>query len=74
MESLPSGGRIGISVGSLDYPERVRPEVHWGSESEVPWLRIADGLPHKHTMDDPEVAERWRRLRHRPDSGSPKRN
>ena len=60
MEHVPDNGIVGISIGSLDHPERVRPEIHWGSESEVPWLKIADGLPHKRTMDDPAVVKAWR--------------
>ncbi|MGO9602157.1 MAG: GFA family protein [Candidatus Binataceae bacterium] len=64
-EQVPPNGQIGISVGSLDHPERVRPEIHWGSESEIPWLKISDRLPHKHTMDDPAVAAAWQQLRRR---------
>jgi hypothetical protein len=63
MESVPSNGRIGISIGSLDHPDRVQPTIHWGSESELKWLKIADRLPHKHTMEDPAVAAAWKRVR-----------
>jgi hypothetical protein len=51
--------RIGISIGSLDHPELAPPEIHWGIESIVPWLKIADRLPRKHTMQDPSVADAW---------------
>lgn len=57
---------IGITIGSLDHPEKLYPKIHWGSESELPWLKIADGLPHKHTLDDPEVAMRWARAKAKP--------
>jgi hypothetical protein len=30
-----------------------------GVESIVPWLKIADRLPRKHTMEDPSVADAW---------------
>ncbi len=33
------------SIGSLDHPEAVPPQRHYGSESMIPWLEIADGLP-----------------------------
>jgi len=49
--------RISVSVGSLDHPERFAPEVHWGIESQVPWLHIADDLPRRRTDEDPEMAE-----------------
>jgi hypothetical protein len=74
MEPVPSGRHIGISVGSLDHPERVRPKVHWGSESEVPWLKIADGLRHKHTMDDVAVAAAWAAIGERGKSRSRSRS
>lgn len=57
--------RIGISVGSLDRPDLIRPEIHWGVESMVPWLAIEDGLPRKHTMEDPSVADAWARAKKR---------
>ena len=46
--------RIGISIGSLDQPERVVPEIHWGIESRISWSQFDDGLPQKRTEDDPE--------------------
>ncbi len=33
------------SVGSLDHPERITPERHYGIESQLPWLEFHDGLP-----------------------------
>jgi hypothetical protein len=45
---------IAISVGSLDHPEQVRPEMHWGIESQVPWLTMHDGLPRKPIEGDPD--------------------
>jgi hypothetical protein len=48
--------QISVSVGSLDHPERFPPSVHWGIEGQVPWLHIDDGLPRRHTDDDPEMA------------------
>lgn len=45
---------IAVSIGSLDRPEAVRPEIHWGIESQVPWLAINDDLPRKPIEGDPE--------------------
>ena len=45
---------IAVSLGSLDRPEAVRPEIHWGIESQVPWLAIHDDLPRKRVEGDPE--------------------
>ena len=36
---------ISVAIGSLDHPEAVNPEMHYGTESRVPWLKLADGLP-----------------------------
>ncbi len=44
---------IGVLVGSLDHPEDFPPTSHSGIESQVPWLKIADGLPRWKTEDDP---------------------
>lgn len=45
---------IAVAIGSLDHPEAVRPEMHWGIESQVPWLALHDGLPRKPIEGDPE--------------------
>jgi hypothetical protein len=45
---------IAIAIGSLDHPEAVRPDMHWGIESQVPWLSLHDGLPRKPIEGDPE--------------------
>lgn len=48
---------VAILVGTLDHPEHFPPEKYSGShsgiESQVPWFRIADGLPRWKTEDDP---------------------
>jgi hypothetical protein len=36
---------IDVSIGSLDHPDRVPPIKHVGTESRLPWLHLADGLP-----------------------------
>jgi hypothetical protein len=51
---------IAVAIGSLDRPDAVRPAMHWGIESQVPWLTLRDGLPRKPIEGDPEhMAMRW---------------
>ena len=38
-------GLIDITVGSLDAPERLAPELHYWDAERLPWVAIADGLP-----------------------------
>jgi hypothetical protein len=45
---------IAVAIGSLDRPDAVRPEMHWGIESQVPWLTLHDGLPRKPIEGDPD--------------------
>jgi hypothetical protein len=44
---------IAISIGNLDHPGEAGPEMHWGVESQVPWLTMRDGLPGKPIERDP---------------------
>ncbi len=37
--------RVQVTLGSLDRPERVRPDDHVWTEDQLPWLRIEDDLP-----------------------------
>jgi hypothetical protein len=41
-----------LTLGSLDQPAAARPEVHYGVESQVPWLRVDDDLPRVRTDED----------------------
>ena len=34
-----------VTLASLDHPELVTPEDHIFTESQIPWVRLADGLP-----------------------------
>ena len=38
-------GWIAVTVGSHDAPERIPPEHHFGTESQMHWLVMDDGLP-----------------------------
>jgi len=45
---------VAVAVGSLDHPEVLRPEGHFGIESKVPWFTVQDDLPHTRTEDIPD--------------------
>ncbi len=48
---------IGISVGSLDNPENVRPTEHGYVDDKISWLSIDDNLPQHVSADDIETRE-----------------
>jgi hypothetical protein len=37
---------IYLTIGFLDHPERFRPQAHAYWRMRLPWIRIADALPH----------------------------
>ena len=43
---------LGIWLGTFDHPEMLQPEIHHGTESQLPWLEIADDLPRSVYPDD----------------------
>ena len=44
------GDWIDVTIGSLDRPEAVAPECHYGVESRLPWLDALDALPRLETQ------------------------
>ncbi|WP_457091691.1 GFA family protein [Microvirga sp. P5_D2] len=44
--------RISVSIGSLDHPERVTPEIQYGIESRLPAFATLHTLPGITTEDD----------------------
>jgi hypothetical protein len=42
-----------ISVGTLDNPEVVKMEYHYGVESQLPWIHFDDDLPRIRSDEDP---------------------
>jgi len=42
-----------ISVGTLDNPEVVEMEYHYGVESQLPWVHFDDDLPRTRSDEDP---------------------
>jgi hypothetical protein len=52
----------GVTAGTLDNPERIKPEVHMFAEHEHAWAKIDDGLPRQEgflpedeNFDDPDL-------------------
>jgi hypothetical protein len=37
--------RVQVTLGSLDRPGHVRPDDHVWTQSQLPWLEVADDLP-----------------------------
>ena len=58
--------RIAFSLGSLDNPERVKPEIEIGVESRLPWFGELCALPgNRMTVEDePEIAAAIARSNH----------
>ena len=43
---------LGIWLGTFDHPEALPPEIHHGTESQLPWIEIADDLPRSAYPED----------------------
>jgi len=52
-------GYYAIRLATLNNPEDYPPTVHFGVESQLPWLDIHDDLPRIRTEDDSELSRRW---------------
>ena len=54
-------GRTEVMAGTLDDPALAAPEYHYGVESQVEWVKLADGLPRNETADGGEgiVSRQW---------------
>ena len=48
-----------IRLATMDNLADFPPTVHYGVESQVPWLDINDDLPRIRADDDPEMQRRW---------------
>nr|CAD6409150.1 GFA family protein [Rhizobium sp. Q54] len=44
-------GRIRLTGGSLDHPELIRPQYHYGVESRLPWMDCGQGLREEETRE-----------------------
>jgi hypothetical protein len=36
---------IDVTLGSLDHPETITPADHIWTKRQIPWIKLADGLP-----------------------------
>ncbi len=48
-----------IRLATMDNPADFPPTMHYGVESQIPWLDINDDLPRIRTDDDSEMQRRW---------------
>jgi adenylate cyclase len=48
-----------IRISTMDNPANFPPTMHYGVESQMPWLDIKDDLPRIRSDDDPEMQRRW---------------
>ncbi len=48
-----------MRLATMDNPADFAPTMHYGVESQLPWLDINDDLPRIRTEDDPEIRGRW---------------
>ncbi|WPZ35697.1 GFA family protein [Thalassobaculum sp. OXR-137] len=42
---------VSVTIPSLDRPDAIPPQAHWGVESRLSWPKIDDGLPGERTED-----------------------
>ena len=47
---------VWIQLGTLDHPEAVSIDFHYGVETQLPWVHFDDGLPRDRSDEDPELA------------------
>lgn len=57
--SIERPDEVSLEVGCLDHPENVSPSEHTCVESQLPWYRIAEALPHTRSEDDPDLVAAW---------------
>jgi class 3 adenylate cyclase len=48
-----------MRLATMDNPADFPPTVHYGVESQIPWLDINDDLPRMRATDDPGLQKRW---------------
>ena len=48
-----------VLLGSLDNPENFVPTMHFGIESQMPWLDVHDDLPRVRYKDSPAMVAAW---------------
>ena len=58
-------GLIDLTIGSMDHPEHVVPQLHCWHAERLPWAEFADGLP-RHPEFPPHGNEQPATARDRP--------
>jgi hypothetical protein len=56
LRDLDRDDEVELMIGTLDDPGLTPPDHHYGVESRVPWLKLADGLPEYRTGGRPGEA------------------
>ena len=56
-EKTENPDHVLVSVGTLDNPEVVEMEYHYGVESQLPWVHFDDDLPRIRSDEDPDLID-----------------
>ena len=48
-----------VQLGTLDHPEAVSLDFHYGVETQLPWVHFDDDLPRTRMNEDPDLAESY---------------
>ena len=61
LESLGADAKSGpdqvwVAIGTLDHPEAVSLDYHYGVETQLSWVRFDDDLPRTRCDEDPGLA------------------
>jgi len=55
-ENVESGpDQYWIGIGTLDHPESVTLDLHYGVEGQLPWVHFDDDLPRTRCDEDPDL-------------------
>ena len=49
-------GEFWVGIGTLDHPEAVTLDFHYGVEGQLPWVHFDDDLPRTRCDEDPDLA------------------
>ncbi len=61
LEQMGGGAKSGpgqywVGIGTLDHPEAVTLDYHYGVEGQLPWVHFDDDLPRTRCDEDPDLA------------------
>ncbi len=49
-------GQYWVGIGTLDHPEAVSLDYHYGVDGQLPWVLFDDDLPRTRCDEDPDLA------------------